>query len=40
MPRYTQEFKDQMVGKLMPPNAQSVAQVSRDTGVSEPTLYS
>ncbi len=40
MPRYTQEFKDQMVGKLMPPNAQSVAQVSRDTGISEPTLYS
>ena len=40
MPRYTQDFKDQMVSKLMPPNAQSVAQVSRDTGISEPTLYS
>lgn len=24
---------------MMPPNAQSVAQVSRETGVSEPTLY-
>ena len=24
---------------MMPPNAQSVAQIHRDTGVSEPTLY-
>lgn len=39
MPRYTQAFKEQIVRKMMPPNAQSVAQVSRDTGVSEPTLY-
>ena len=39
MKRYSHEFKDQVVRRLMPPNAQSVAQVSRDTGVSEPTLY-
>ena len=39
MPRYTVEFKEQVVRKLMPPNAQTVAHVSRKVGVSEPTLY-
>ncbi len=39
MPRYSEDFKDQIVRKMMPPNAQSVAQISRDTGVSEQTLY-
>jgi len=39
MAKYTDEFKEQLVGKMMPPNAQSVAQISRDTGVSEQTLY-
>ena len=39
MRRYSEEFKEQVVRKMMPPNAQSVAQVHRDTGVSEPTLY-
>ena len=39
MPRYSEEFKDQMVRKMMPPNAQSVAQIHRESGVSEPTLY-
>lgn len=39
MPRYSEDFREQMVRKMMPPNAQSVAQVSRDSGVSEPTLY-
>ena len=39
MPRYSEEFKEQMVRKMMPPNAQSVAQISRESGVSEPTLY-
>ena len=39
MPRYNDEFKEQTVRKMMPPDAQSVAQVSRDTGVAEPTLY-
>ena len=24
---------------MMPPNSQSVAQISRETGISEPTLY-
>lgn len=39
MPRYSEEFKEQVVRKMMPPNAQSVAQISRTLGVSEPTLY-
>jgi transposase-like protein len=39
MPRYSDEFKEQIVRKMMPPNALSVAQVSRETGVSEPALY-
>lgn len=37
--KYSDEFKEQVVRKMMPPGAQSVAQVSRDTGVSEQTLY-
>lgn len=39
MSKYNDEFKEQVVRKMMPPGAQSVAQVSRDTGVSEQTLY-
>lgn len=39
MPIYTEEFKERVVRKMMPPNAKSVAQVSRDTSVSEQTLY-
>ena len=39
MPQYSEEFREQTVRKMMAPNAMSVAQVSRDTGVSEQTLY-
>lgn len=39
MTRYTAEFKAQIVRKMMPPNSQSVAQISRDTGIAAPTLY-
>jgi len=39
MPQYSEEFKEQAVRKMMPPNAVSVAQVSRETGVSDVTLY-
>ena len=39
MAGYNEEFKEQAVRRLMPPNAQSVAQVSRDIGVSDVTLY-
>lgn len=36
---YSAELKDQIVKKMMPPNSQSVAVISRDTGISSPTLY-
>ena len=40
MPRYSEEFKEKIVQKMMPPNAKSVSQIHQETGVSEPTLYS
>jgi transposase-like protein len=39
MPIYSEQYKEQLVRKLMPPSNQSVAQISRDSGVSVPTLY-
>jgi transposase-like protein len=39
VPKHNNEFKEQVVRKMMPPNAMSVAQISRDTGVSDVTLY-
>jgi len=39
MPCYSEEFKEQIVRKMMTPNAQSVAEVSRESGVSEQSLY-
>lgn len=39
MPKYTDAFKEHVVRKMMPPGAQSVAQISRDTGICEQTLY-
>jgi transposase-like protein len=39
MPQYSEGFRERAVQMMMPPNAMSVAQVSRDTGVSEQTLY-
>lgn len=39
MTRYSEGFRERAVQMMMPPNAMSVAQVSRETGVSEQTLY-
>jgi len=39
VPKYSKELKETIVQKMMPPNAQSIAQICRDTGVSEQTLY-
>ncbi len=39
MPRYSQEFQEHAVRQLMAPLLRSVAEVSRETGVSAPTLY-
>src|SRR5690625_5314108 len=39
MASYSAELKEQVVRKMMPPNSQTAAQLSRDTGISAPTLY-
>ncbi|MCB5365033.1 transposase [Pusillimonas sp. CC-YST705] len=39
MPSYSAEFKEQVVRKLMPPHNQTVAALSRETGISEASLY-
>jgi transposase len=39
MPQYSEGFRERAVQMMMAPNAMSVAQVSRETGVSEQTLY-
>lgn len=39
MSRYSEELKEQMVRKMMPPSSQSVAAIARETGISTPTLY-
>lgn len=39
MTKYSAELKEQMVRKLMPPSNHSVAAVSRETGISAPSLY-
>ena len=39
MPKYSEGFKERAVQMMMSPNAMSVVQVSRKTGVAEQTLY-
>lgn len=39
MSRYSPEFKEQVVRKMMPPNNQSVASIHRESGISSPSLY-
>jgi len=39
MPSYSSELKAQIVRKMLPPNRQSVASLSLETGISTPTLY-
>jgi transposase-like protein len=39
MTRYSIEFKEAAVQKMMPPNAVPVREVRRETGVSDVTLY-
>ena len=38
MPDDSEAFKEQVVRTMIPPNAESVAEVHRGTGVSQPTL--
>jgi len=37
--RYSEEFREEMVRKMMPPSSMSVAEVSRRSGVCTATLY-
>jgi transposase len=37
--RYTEEMKESIVKRMMPPNNESVSQISEEMGVTEPTLY-
>ncbi|MCP5058593.1 MAG: transposase [bacterium] len=37
--RYSDEFKEAIMRKMMPPHPVSIPQLSRDTGVSDVTLY-
>jgi len=39
MARYSEEFKYSIMIKMMPPQNQSVSQISRETGLSEGTLH-
>ena len=37
--RYSDEFKEATMKKMMPPNPVSISKLSRETGVSDVTLY-
>jgi transposase-like protein len=37
--RYSEEFKESIIKKMMPPNPVSVSQLGKETGVSDVTLY-
>jgi transposase len=39
MSRYSIEFKEAVIQKMMPPNAMPVSALSKETGVSDVTLY-
>jgi transposase len=39
MSRYSQELKESVLKRMMPPRNQSVAELSRETGITETTLY-
>lgn len=37
--RYTEEMKESILRRMMPPNNDSVSQISKELGITEPTLY-
>ncbi len=39
IPRYTEEFKEQIACGMMRPTAMSAAELNREIGISNPTLY-
>jgi len=40
MVRYSNEFKHSIIARMLPPNAQSVAEIQVETGIANQTLYS
>ena len=40
VPRYSKEFKENIIKKMFPPESKSVNELSSETGVSPQTLYS
>lgn len=39
MPRYTQEQKQAVLERMMPPHNGTVVEIARETGITESTLY-
>lgn len=39
MARYSEEFKNAIIKRMIPPNNESVASIARETGLAENTLY-
>lgn len=39
MARYSEERKEAVLSKLLPPYSMTVAELARQEGISEPTLY-
>jgi transposase-like protein len=39
MSRYSQELKQAILKRMMPPESRSVAELARETGITETTLY-
>ena len=39
MARYSKEFKNTIIQRMMPPNNESAEAISRETGIPESTLY-
>ncbi len=37
--RYSKEFKDSIIAKLLPPSNASVLDVAKETGIPKDTLY-
>jgi len=37
--RYTEEMRESILKRMMPPNNESVSQLSKEFGITEPTLY-
>lgn len=39
MSRYSDELKESVLRRMLPPQSRSVAELARETGITETTLY-